>query len=122
MTNAPVSEAHGGVAGWFRVASGFAAVATLELGGGAWVALRGADLSAPMSPRVLAALLALCSVLAGVAAVLAARCRASAGAMLLASSVVTFAIGRGVSLPLLIALLALVGATAGRVRYAKPAA
>jgi hypothetical protein len=122
MTDAPGSEAHGGVAGWFRVASGFAALATLELGGGAWVVLRRADLSAPMSPRALAALLALCSVLAGTAAFLAARRHASAGALLLASSVVTFAIGRGVSLPLLIALLALVGATARRVHHAKPAA
>lgn len=122
MTDSVGKPTHGGVAGWYRVASGFSALAAIEVSIAAWAALTHVTGATPRPSVAVIVSLATSGLLAATGALLAARHDARAGALMLASGVVTFAMGGGVSLLLLIGLLAMVAATARPTRHARPAA
>jgi hypothetical protein len=75
--------AHGGRAGWFRVACGFAILATIGLSDQAWSVARTSATDTIVYPSAIAALLAVGALLLAMSSVLAFRRRPMAGFFLL---------------------------------------
>lgn len=104
------------------MASGFSALAAIELGSEAWLATHQPSSQVFMPPVAAAMALGAAAVLAATGAVLAARQRVTAGAVMLLGGAVTFASGAGVNLILVIGLLAMMAATSRPAGHSDPVA
>lgn len=119
---------HGGRSGWFRVASGFTALAAVEMGFATWSVAHPSATTVFYSPSI-AASLALGAICLAYASFLASRRRAVAGLFILPGYalpvIVVFAQQRIVvppSVPLIIGMFALVMATRRPVPVTEPTA
>ena len=124
----PLAQSHGGRAGWFRVAFGFSALATLDMGYQAWSIAQPSATATVIYPGRLAWPLAVGAVLFAAASLFALQRRARAALCLLLGyfipAVAVYAI-QGVVIPpsvlLVVSMLALIVATRRRAADHAPA-
>jgi hypothetical protein len=123
------ADSHGGRAGWFRVACGFSALATIGISYQAWSIARPSATATVTYPPSLAGPLALGAILFAAASFLAMRHRPSAGLFLLLGYLIpaiALYVLQGIVVPpsllLVASMIALILATRRRAAIRDPAA